>query len=302
MSDQVSMLLAANEQEGRRAGRARLPGSGRAAHARDPGHRQERRQGDAPRRGPDRHRRNAHRGRARDQRDPARARRARRDRLAPAAPRSAILPTSSSRTSRRCSNRRSGATATCSSTRCLLVMSRLGAPWQLIRLAIQAAGSDVAARVAETPFAVAVEIVLTDIERMIATLARQRQGRAQRRGRDAPQGRPRRRARACAPSSIFSVGFRLGAPARRVPLRSLQAAAGRDREPSRPGAPRAASASRQGDRAECDARRGRRRRDRGQARARRRLPQLCGRACASARRRGASIPSCRTISTPARRS
>ena len=52
----------------------------------------------------------------------------------------------------------------------LLVMSRLGAPWQLIRLAIQAAGSDAAARIAETPFAVAVEIVLTDVARMIAAL------------------------------------------------------------------------------------------------------------------------------------
>ena len=67
----------------------------------------------------------------------------------------------------------------------LLVMSRLGSPWQLIRLAIQAAGSDAAARIAETPFAVAVEIVLADIERMIATLARQPEGRARRRGRDA---------------------------------------------------------------------------------------------------------------------
>jgi hypothetical protein len=52
----------------------------------------------------------------------------------------------------------------------LLVMHRLGSPWQLIRLAIQAAGSDAAARIAETPFAVAVEIVLTDVERMIDTL------------------------------------------------------------------------------------------------------------------------------------
>jgi hypothetical protein len=52
----------------------------------------------------------------------------------------------------------------------LLVMSRLNAPWQLIRLAVHAAGSDAAARVAETPFAVAVEVVLTDVERMVATL------------------------------------------------------------------------------------------------------------------------------------
>jgi hypothetical protein len=52
----------------------------------------------------------------------------------------------------------------------LLVMSRLNAPWQLIRLAVLAAGSDAAARIAETPFGVAVEIVLADVERMIASL------------------------------------------------------------------------------------------------------------------------------------
>ena len=52
----------------------------------------------------------------------------------------------------------------------LMVMSRLGSPWQLIRLAIAAAGTDVAARVAETPYAAAVDIVLSDVERMIAQL------------------------------------------------------------------------------------------------------------------------------------
>jgi hypothetical protein len=52
----------------------------------------------------------------------------------------------------------------------LLVMSRLGSPWQVIRLAILAAGTDAAARVADTPYAAAVEIVLTDMERMIAGL------------------------------------------------------------------------------------------------------------------------------------
>ena len=52
----------------------------------------------------------------------------------------------------------------------LMVMSRLGSPWQLIRLAIAAAGTDVAARVAETPYAVAVDIILADMERMIAHL------------------------------------------------------------------------------------------------------------------------------------
>lgn len=52
----------------------------------------------------------------------------------------------------------------------IVVMGRLSAPWQLIRLAIKAAESDSASRIAATPFSVAVEIVLTDIERMIAAL------------------------------------------------------------------------------------------------------------------------------------
>lgn len=52
----------------------------------------------------------------------------------------------------------------------LLVMSRLGSPWQLIRLSIMAAGSDAAARVVETPYAAAMDIVLSDMERMTAQL------------------------------------------------------------------------------------------------------------------------------------
>jgi len=52
----------------------------------------------------------------------------------------------------------------------LLVMNRLGSPWQLIRLAIHAAASDEAAHIAPTPFAVAVEVVLEDLDRMVANL------------------------------------------------------------------------------------------------------------------------------------
>jgi hypothetical protein len=52
----------------------------------------------------------------------------------------------------------------------LLVMNRLGSPWQLIRLAINAAASDEVAHIAETPFAVAVGVVLADLNRMIANL------------------------------------------------------------------------------------------------------------------------------------
>jgi hypothetical protein len=52
----------------------------------------------------------------------------------------------------------------------VLVMSRLGMPWQLIRLAVRAADSDVAARIADTPFAVAVTVVLADVERILGRL------------------------------------------------------------------------------------------------------------------------------------
>jgi hypothetical protein len=52
----------------------------------------------------------------------------------------------------------------------LTVMSRMTSPWQLIRLGVRAAGSDTAARVAETHYAVAVNIVLAELERMVAEL------------------------------------------------------------------------------------------------------------------------------------
>jgi hypothetical protein len=52
----------------------------------------------------------------------------------------------------------------------ILVMNRLAAPWQLIRLATHAAGSDAAARIAETPYALCVDVVLTEIERMVGEL------------------------------------------------------------------------------------------------------------------------------------
>lgn len=52
----------------------------------------------------------------------------------------------------------------------VLVMSRLGAAWQLIRVAIRSAESDIAARVAQSPLAVAGVLVLADIERRIDEL------------------------------------------------------------------------------------------------------------------------------------
>jgi hypothetical protein len=60
----------------------------------------------------------------------------------------------------------------------LMLMSRMAAPWQLIRLGIAAAGSDTAARVAETQYGIAVSIVLADLERMVGELrAELRSGR-----------------------------------------------------------------------------------------------------------------------------
>jgi hypothetical protein len=52
----------------------------------------------------------------------------------------------------------------------LTVMSRLSATWQLIRLAVCAADSNIAARVAETPYAVTVEIALAEVDRLVGEL------------------------------------------------------------------------------------------------------------------------------------
>lgn len=52
----------------------------------------------------------------------------------------------------------------------LTVMSRMTAPWQLIRLGVKVAGSDTAARVAKTNYGVAVSIVLAELERMVDEL------------------------------------------------------------------------------------------------------------------------------------
>jgi hypothetical protein len=52
----------------------------------------------------------------------------------------------------------------------VICMSRLAAPWQLIRLATRAANSDNASRVAETPYAVTIDIVLAETQRLIGEL------------------------------------------------------------------------------------------------------------------------------------
>ena len=49
-------------------------------------------------------------------------------------------------------------------------MSRLASPWQLIRISTRAAESDAAPRIAETPYAVAVTIVIGEVECMVSDL------------------------------------------------------------------------------------------------------------------------------------
>ncbi len=53
----------------------------------------------------------------------------------------------------------------------VLLMSKLAFSWQLIRFAVKATDSDVASRVAETPYGLAVSIVLAEIERAVVALA-----------------------------------------------------------------------------------------------------------------------------------
>src|SRR5262249_2692828 len=52
----------------------------------------------------------------------------------------------------------------------IMVANRLAVPWQLIRLAVRAAETDDAARIAASPYAPAVSITLGDIERMVDEL------------------------------------------------------------------------------------------------------------------------------------
>ena len=52
----------------------------------------------------------------------------------------------------------------------IAVMGRLAAPWQLVRIATRAAESDNTGRIAESPFAVAVTIVLGEIEATVREL------------------------------------------------------------------------------------------------------------------------------------
>ena len=160
----------------------------------------------------------------------------------------------------------------------VLVMSRLEAPWQLIRLAVKAAQSDDAARIAATPYAAAVVIVLAEIERMVGELKTDL-----RRGGGVPVTSLLKGlhdgARGLRTELDLAVELALGPPARRHSHRDFEPAEGRDRVGTGPRAALVAAAAGQRDRARQRARPGRRRRHRGADPAGRRLSQLCGRAC-----------------------
>jgi hypothetical protein len=52
----------------------------------------------------------------------------------------------------------------------ILVMGRLAAPWQLIRLAVRSAGTDAAIRLSQSSFARAVDVVIAEMNRAITAL------------------------------------------------------------------------------------------------------------------------------------
>ena len=52
----------------------------------------------------------------------------------------------------------------------VLVMGRLASPWQLVRVAVKAAESDVAAKIMGTPYAAAVSIILGEMDRILSVL------------------------------------------------------------------------------------------------------------------------------------
>jgi hypothetical protein len=52
----------------------------------------------------------------------------------------------------------------------LTLMRRMAAPWQIVRLAVHAAGSNGAARVADTPYGIVLDIVLDDIDCQLVQL------------------------------------------------------------------------------------------------------------------------------------
>ena len=55
----------------------------------------------------------------------------------------------------------------------IMLMNRMTSPWQLIRIATRAAGSDDTARIFETPFATAVTLVLGELEATVSDLRKE---------------------------------------------------------------------------------------------------------------------------------
>ena len=160
----------------------------------------------------------------------------------------------------------------------VLVMSKLASPWQLIRLATKAANSDDAKRIAETPYAVAVQIVLEEVDRRVRELAADLKS-----GRGIAVAALLKEVHDALRGVTFRdrpvAGIGMGQAAQRAPRRRFQNSHRRDRVDARPGAAPDPAAAAQGNRAGRPARRRRSDRDRGADRLRRGVPQLCERAC-----------------------
>ena len=178
-------------------------------------------------------------------------------------------------------------------------MSRLAAPWQLIRLATKAAGGDDANRIAETPYAVAVDIVLDEIDRRVRELAGDlKSGRGVavsallKEIHDAVRG--------LRSELDLPLEFGVGQAARRRARRNLQHADRRDRADVGPRAAPDAAAAVEGDRAGLRARCRRGGRDRGADRLRASPAATMPASLPSTRSRSASSTNCSNRSTPAR--
>ena len=158
----------------------------------------------------------------------------------------------------------------------VLVMRRLAAPWQLIRLAVHEVASDESARIAATPYAAAVSITLADIERMVDELKD-----------DLKRGVSVTSLLKCIHDAARGLRTELDLSGDSQWARQLAAIRGDiagilkhgNRVRAGPGAALVAAAAGERDRARLGARSGRCHRHRGDGRSGRRLPQLCQRAC-----------------------
>ena len=156
----------------------------------------------------------------------------------------------------------------------ILVMNRLAAPWQLIRIATRAADSDDTVRIAETPYAMAVTLVLGETESMVGELRAELKA-----------GRPiasmlkgiHDAARGLRSEMDLSVDSPWSRQLAAIRSDVFELAESRDRGDPGPCPALAAAAPGQRNRARVAARLHRRRRGRDAGRIRRRLPALCQR-------------------------